>query len=103
MLESNWSPSLEIGERHTFVTTGVYRHIRHPVYASQALWSLAQLLLLPNWLAGWAGPVNFLPLYLSHIPHEEQMMRDDFGERYRAYAARTGRILPRLPASSRQA
>jgi protein-S-isoprenylcysteine O-methyltransferase Ste14 len=95
-LGSNWSPSLEIGEQHTLVTNGVYRHIRHPMYASQALWSLAQLLLLPNWIAGWAGLVTFLPLYFSRIPNEEQMMLDHFGESYRDYCARTGRLLPRL-------
>lgn len=95
-LGSNWSPSLEIGEQHTLVTGGVYSHIRHPMYASQVLWSLAQLLLLPNWIAGWAGLVTFLPLYLSRIPNEEQLMLDHFGEAYRAYCARTGRIVPRL-------
>jgi protein-S-isoprenylcysteine O-methyltransferase Ste14 len=95
-LGANWSPSLEISERHTLVTNGVYRHIRHPMYASQALWSLAQLLLLPNWIAGWAGLVTFLPLYLSRIPNEEQMMRDHFGAAYQAYCAQTGRIVPRL-------
>lgn len=95
-LGSNWSPSLEIGEQHTLVTDGIYRHIRHPMYASQALWSVAQLLLLPNWIAGWAGLVTFLPLYLSRIPNEEQMMRDHFGEAYQDYCSRTGRILPRL-------
>jgi protein-S-isoprenylcysteine O-methyltransferase Ste14 len=95
-LGSNWSPSLEIGERHSLVTNGVYRYIRHPMYASQALWSLAQLLLLPNWIAGGAGLASFLPLYLSRIPNEEQMMLDHFGEAYRAYCAQTGRIVPRL-------
>jgi protein-S-isoprenylcysteine O-methyltransferase Ste14 len=95
-LGANWSPSLEIGEQHALVTRGVYRHIRHPMYASQVLWSLAQMLLLPNWVAGWGGLVSFLPLYLSRIPNEERMMLDHFGEAYREYCARTGRILPRL-------
>lgn len=95
-LGANWSPSLEIGEQHALITNGVYRRIRHPMYASQVLWSLAQLLLLPNWIAGWAGVVSFLPLYLSRIPNEEQMMLDHFGQAYRDYRAQTGRILPRL-------
>lgn len=95
-LGANWSPSLEIGEQHTLVTAGIYRHIRHPMYASHLVWSLAQALLLPNWIAGWAGLASFLPLYLSRVPNEERMMRDHFGEAYQAYSSQTGRILPRL-------
>jgi protein-S-isoprenylcysteine O-methyltransferase Ste14 len=95
-LGTNWSPSLEIGAQHTLSTEGVYRHIRHPMYASHLLWGLAQALLLPNWIAGLASLVAFLPLYLSRVPREERMMLEHFGEQYRAYCDRTGRILPRL-------
>jgi len=51
-LKSNWSPTLEIFEGHTLVTNGIYGYIRHPMYASQWLWGMAQILLLQNWLAG---------------------------------------------------
>jgi protein-S-isoprenylcysteine O-methyltransferase Ste14 len=94
-LGQNWSPSLEITTRHTLITWGVYRTIRHPMYASQLLWGLAQTLLLPNWIAGVGGLFTFLGLYLVRVPHEERMMLDHFGDDYRSYAARTGRVLPR--------
>jgi protein-S-isoprenylcysteine O-methyltransferase Ste14 len=45
-LGRNWSPSLQIREGHTLVTEGVYRSIRHPMYASLWLWGIAQTLLL---------------------------------------------------------
>lgn len=95
-LGQNWSPSLEIGARQTLVTRGVYQRIRHPMYASHWLWSVAQALLLHNWIAGPASLLLFLPLYLVRVPREEQMMLDHFGDDYRAYTARTGRVLPRL-------
>jgi protein-S-isoprenylcysteine O-methyltransferase Ste14 len=95
-LGANWSPTLEVGAQQTLTTQGVYGVIRHPMYASQLLWSLAQPLLLHNWVAGLAGLVAFLPLYLVRIPQEERMMLDHFGDAYRAYCARTGRIVPRL-------
>ena len=94
-LGANWSPSLEITEQHTLVTRGVYARVRHPMYAAQALLALAQMLLLPNGLAGIGGLLMFLAFYLVRVPREEQMMREHFGEAYTAYAARTGRILPR--------
>ena len=60
-LGRDWSPSLQIREGHTLVTGGVYRSIRHPMYASIWLWGIAQTLLLQNWIAGWASLVLFFP------------------------------------------
>ena len=97
-LGRNWSPSLQLREEHELVTEGVYRSVRHPMYASMWLWGLAQALLLQNWIAGWASLVLFLPLYLLRVPREERMMLDEFGEAYRAYMNRTGRVVPRLGA-----
>jgi protein-S-isoprenylcysteine O-methyltransferase Ste14 len=96
-LERNWSPSLQLREGHALVTEGVYRHVRHPMYASEWLRSIAQALLLQNWVAGWAGLALFTPLYVLRVPREERMMLDRFGEEYRAYMDRTGRVVPRLP------
>ena len=95
-LGRNWSPSLQLREGHELVTGGVYRSIRHPMYASQWVWGVAQALLLRNWISGWSGLVLFAPLYLSRIPCEEQMMLEQFGEEYSAYMNRTGRIFPRM-------
>lgn len=95
-LGSNWSPTLEIGVEQTLVTTGIYARIRHPMYTSQALLAVAQLLLMPNWLAGPAGLLVFAALYLLRVPREEHLLREHFGESYTTYAAHTGRILPRL-------
>lgn len=95
-LGRNWSPSLQIREGHTLVTDGVYRLIRHPMYASMWLWGTAQALLLQNWIAGWAGLVLFVPMYVLRVPREERMMLEQFGEAYREYRNRTGRVVPRL-------
>jgi protein-S-isoprenylcysteine O-methyltransferase Ste14 len=91
----NWSISLEMREGHSLITQGVYRRIRHPMYTAIWLWSIAQGLMLENWLAGWGAPATFLPLYLLRTPREEQMMAEAFGDEYREYTARTGRLLPR--------
>ena len=95
-LGRNYSPSLQLREEHTLVTRGVYRRIRHPMYASEWLWVTAQALMLQNRVAGWSGFALFTPLYVLRVPREERMMLDRFGEEYRAYMARTGRVVPRL-------
>jgi protein-S-isoprenylcysteine O-methyltransferase Ste14 len=95
-LGQNWSPSLEIGERQTLVTRGVYERIRHPMYASHWLWSAAQALILQNRIAGPIGLLSFLTLYLVRVPREEQMMIDHFGGDYHRYMTQTGRVVPRI-------
>ena len=100
-LGASWSPSLEIFEGHKLVKHGVYRVVRHPMYASQLLWGIAQGLLLQNWIAGPAGLAVFFFVYLLRIPSEERMMLAHFGEEYRKYCSETGRILPRVARRSR--
>ena len=92
----NWSVSLEVRQAHELITHGVYRRIRHPMYTAIFLYCLAQGLLLPNWLAGWSSLVPFTIMYLLRVRREEQMMLQFFGEDYRAYISRTGRLLPRF-------
>jgi protein-S-isoprenylcysteine O-methyltransferase Ste14 len=93
-LGRNWSISLEIRSEHRLVRTGVYRLIRHPMYSSFFLLALAQILLLPNWLAGASGLVGVGVLYAFRIRQEERMMLERFGEDYRDYMASTKRLMP---------
>jgi protein-S-isoprenylcysteine O-methyltransferase Ste14 len=95
-LKSNWSPTLEIFEKHSLITNGIYRHIRHPMYASQWIWVVAQILLLQNWLAGPIDLIFFIPFYILRVRAEEKMMLDAFGEPYRVYIKKTGRVIPKI-------
>jgi protein-S-isoprenylcysteine O-methyltransferase Ste14 len=93
-LGQNWSATLEVRDAHTLVTTGIYRSVRHPMYAAFWLWTIAQALLLANWIAGPAGLVAFGIHFMLRIGREEQMLADRFGAAYRDYMARTSRIVP---------
>jgi protein-S-isoprenylcysteine O-methyltransferase Ste14 len=95
-LGQNWSVSLELRENHQLVSHGVYRWIRHPMYASIWLWGMAQGMMLANWFAGWSLIPMFAAMYFIRLPREERLMRDEFGDNYREYARRTGRVLPRF-------
>jgi protein-S-isoprenylcysteine O-methyltransferase Ste14 len=89
-----WSISLEVRERHVLVETGAYRLIRHPMYSSFLLLGLSQLMLLPNWLAGMSGLVGAAAFLLFRMRREEHMMIQAVGNEYRAYMARTKRLIP---------
>ena len=78
------------------MTEGIYRRVRHPMYSAFWLWAIAQALLLPNWFAGFAGLAGFSVLYFGRVAREERMMLEAFGDRYRTYMARTGRVFPSI-------
>ena len=95
-LGRNWTPTLSIRDDHQLVTDGIFKYIRHPMYAAHLLWAVAQALMLHNWIAGFSLLVVTIPQYLFRVNAEEQMLLDQFGEQYRNYMHRTGRILPRF-------
>lgn len=92
----NWSPTLEIREKHELITRGIYSIIRHPMYASQWLWVIAQPLLLQNWVAGFLNLLIFIPFYLLRTRAEEQMMLETFGNQYIVYMQNVGSVLPKF-------
>ena len=92
----NWSPTLEIREKHELITKGIYGVIRHPMYASQWLWVIAQPLLLQNWIAGWINLLVFIVFYAVRVKAEEQLMIEQFGDEYRAYMKKVGGVIPKL-------
>jgi protein-S-isoprenylcysteine O-methyltransferase Ste14 len=94
-LKTNWSPSLEIRADHILVTYGIYRLVRHPMYLSQLLWAIAQILLIQNWLAGPLSLLFFIPFYFLRSFAEEKMMLDRFGDAYRDYMKSTGGLIPK--------
>lgn len=100
-LGAYWSVTLEVREGHRLVQEGVYRRIRHPMYAAILLFDVAQGLLLANWLAGWGALATFLLLYAVRTPREERMMGEVFGQDYRDYVQNTGRLFPPLRAPHR--
>ena len=93
-LGTNWSITLEVREGHRLVTEGVYRRVRHPMYAALLLFSAGQALVLPNWVAGPAYLVAFAILLAFRLGPEERMMAAEFGGEYAAYQVRTKRLLP---------
>jgi protein-S-isoprenylcysteine O-methyltransferase Ste14 len=52
-------------------------------------------LISASWLIGFLVAAAILVLY-ARIGKEEAMMIEQFGDEYRTYMQRTGRLLPRL-------
>ncbi|BFP43477.1 protein-S-isoprenylcysteine O-methyltransferase [Flavobacteriaceae bacterium GF1] len=95
-LGQNWSATLEIRDEHTLVSSGIYKHIRHPMYTAIWLWVICQALLLQNYIAGLSGLISFGVLYFLRVAKEEQMMEIQFGQQYKVYKQKTKRLIPKL-------
>ena len=80
----------------TLITSGPYRSIRHPIYTSFLMILGSTLFISSNWLIGlgWLG-MTILEVF-SRIRFEESLMTEYFGEGYREYRKRTGRLFPKI-------
>ena len=95
ILGRNISIRMEIREKQKLVGDGLYHYIRHPIYTGFWLCCIAQPLLLHNWIAGFVLLATFVPFYCVQVLPEEKMLLGHFGETYRKYKDRTGRIFPK--------
>ena len=93
-LGTNWSNSLELRENHQLIITGIYKSIRHPMYAAIFVYAIAQALLLSNWLAGPGCLAAFVLMLVFRLRPEERMMLERFGRPYQDYVAKTKRLIP---------
>jgi protein-S-isoprenylcysteine O-methyltransferase Ste14 len=81
---------------HRLITHGPYARIRHPMYSAIVGWLMSLGLVGANWIAlllAALGALNFM----LRIQGEEKMMLQQFGDEYRQYMKRTGRLLPVIP------
>ncbi|HET60359.1 MAG TPA: isoprenylcysteine carboxylmethyltransferase family protein [Chloroflexi bacterium] len=101
-LKRNWSPTIEINQQQELVTSGIYRWIRHPIYAAVWLMVIAQVLLINNLILGLTGVLSFSLLYNHRVTREEQMMAAHFGKEFAIYCETTGRLLPDLLSNQAQ-
>jgi protein-S-isoprenylcysteine O-methyltransferase Ste14 len=95
-LGRSWSDTPRMMKAQTLITSGPYRSVRHPIYTSFLLILGSSLFISSNWLIGfcWLG-MTVLEVF-SRIRFEESLMTEFFGEGYREYRKRTGRLFPKI-------
>jgi len=95
-LANSWSDTPRMMKEQTLITNGPYRVIRHPIYTAFLLILGSTLLISSNWLVGlcWLGMTTLE--VISRINFEEALMTEFFGNQYREYMKKTGRLLPKI-------
>jgi protein-S-isoprenylcysteine O-methyltransferase Ste14 len=95
-LGRNWTPTVAKRYNAELITSGVYKHIRHPMYTAHLIWAVAQIMILHNWIAGYSFLIVQVPFYFIRIKNEERMMIEQFGAAYKDYMKKTSRLIPKL-------
>lgn len=95
-LGKSWSDAPRMIKEQALVTSGPYQFIRHPIYAAFILILGSTLFVSANWLIGLAWTGMTMLEIASRISFEEKLMVEYFGDQYREYMQRTGRLLPRI-------
>lgn len=95
-LGRNWSDQPRLMKDQSLVTSGPYHWVRHPIYAAFLLIMSTPLLISANWFIGflWLG-LTALEV-MGRMRFEEALMLETFGDQYRVYMQKTGRLFPRL-------
>ncbi len=94
-LGKSWSDTPRMLEEQTLITSGPYQFIRHPIYTAFVLILGSTLLISANWFIGLAWLGMTVLEVVSRIGFEESLMLEYFGDQYREYMKKTGRLLPR--------
>jgi protein-S-isoprenylcysteine O-methyltransferase Ste14 len=94
-LGASWRVGIEESARPGLVTTGLYVYTRNPIFLAMLVTLVGYALMLPTrlslvlLLAGYAG-------IRAQISAEEAYLSRAYGDAYRAYARRVGRLVPGL-------
>jgi protein-S-isoprenylcysteine O-methyltransferase Ste14 len=89
-----FSPLLAVQREHALETTGWYARVRHPGYLGSLLASWGAAIVFGSALALPLAAV-MTAFQWDRVRREERLLEGQFGDAWRAYAARTGALLPR--------
>lgn len=81
---------------HELVGHGPYRWIRHPLYTVAALALVSLSLVAANGFMLAMALLALPAIAVFVVPGEEAELVRKFGDEYRAYQQRTGRLIPRI-------
>lgn len=93
ILSSAWNVLYQAQRQHSLATKGPYARIRHPQYVGFAMIIFGFLLQWPTLLTLLMFPF-LMVMYARLAITEESEMRNQFGQQYEAYAAKTPRFIP---------
>uniref|UniRef100_Q02AE1 Isoprenylcysteine carboxyl methyltransferase n=1 Tax=Solibacter usitatus (strain Ellin6076) TaxID=234267 RepID=Q02AE1_SOLUE len=93
ILGGNWSASVTVKRDHTLICSGPYGIVRHPIYTGLLLAALGAAIAFAD-LKSFLAPPLLAFAWRRKSLVEEEFMRNEFGDEYRAYATRVKALIP---------
>ena len=90
-LDSNLTAAPTPVDNGQLIDSGIYSHVRHPMYSGVLVWMLGWSVVFGSWLA-LAVTVLLIPFLFAKSSHEEKLLR----ERYSGYVAYAKRVRRRF-------
>ena len=92
-LKENWSTARAFARPKRLVDSGIYAHIRHPIYFGSLLMGLGFELAIGSWLF-FAVLIIGTPFIWGCSYKEEQLLKKWFSQDYQDYKKRTNWFIP---------
>lgn len=96
-LHGRGTPAPILPPRH-LVVSGLYRHVRNPMYVAVVSMIAGQGLVLGDLRVVSYGAVVWLAFHLFVLGYEEPKLRHSFGAEYERFCTNVPRWIPRLRA-----
>ena len=87
---------LALVKNHELVQSGIYRHIRHPMYSATLVGILGFGLVTQSIIVTIVTFVLYFKIFNDRATREEKILKDAFGEAYERYLHQTKRYIPYL-------
>lgn len=98
----SWTMAVVPKQDTQLVTAGLYRWVRHPIYALSILLMLVSIIVLPTVPMLMVATLHFIAMR-QKARHEEGHLLQRFGPDYARYCAEVGRFVPRVAGPTRRA
>ena len=95
-LDRSFSSFVALKKEQTFIDTGPYRFIRHPIYTAYFMNYVGGGLLASNVILTIVPTLFFVLMIKLRVGEEEAMLVEEFGDEYLTYMKRTKRYFPFL-------
>lgn len=93
LMKTRGNPEGDFEDTTSLITTGLFRYIRHPLYASLIAFSLGAFLKDPSWLGTFLLLLTIAGAVMTAKIEEEHNL-ERFGDEYREYMKTTRRFIP---------
>ncbi len=78
------------------ITNGMYKYIRHPIYAGGIVMTIGLELAFRSFIILSLHTILYIIIFKDRMNREEEVLLSKFGEKYRKYMNETKRMIPYL-------